>query len=101
MRLGGKLRSAARNGRSAPAFGYCVELLARGMPWPRFIPELSVRQIYDTAEAHYRPKPLSGAAVVLVRAQTGEGGDTPYREIYADETLGWGAVTNNTRRRRR
>jgi thioesterase domain-containing protein len=70
------------------------ELLARGMPWPRFIPELSVRQIYDTAETHYRPMPLSGTTLVLARAQTGEGGDTPYCEIYSDETLGWAAVTN-------
>ena len=27
-----------------------------------------------------------------MRARTGEGEDTPYREIYADPTFGWGAV---------
>ena len=32
---------------------------------------------------------------MLVRARVGEGGDTPYRQIYADETFGWNAVTNN------
>jgi len=33
---------------------------------------------------------------VLARAQRGEGGDdTPYQEIYADETLGWRAVADN------
>jgi thioesterase domain-containing protein len=29
---------------------------------------------------------------VLVRARTGQGEDTPYQEIYADPTFGWGAV---------
>lgn len=70
-------------------------LLARDRAWPQYIPQLTVRQIYDAAEAQYEPKPLSGTAVVLVRAQAGEGGDTPYREIYADATFGWGAVANN------
>ena len=28
----------------------------------------------------------------LCGARTGEGEDTPYREIYADPTFGWGAV---------
>jgi thioesterase domain-containing protein len=70
-------------------------LLARGKPWPRFVPELSVREIYNAAEAKYVPQTLSGAAVLLVRAQAGEGGDTPYVEIYADQTLGWRAVADN------
>jgi hypothetical protein len=71
------------------------ELLARQLPWPRYIPELSLRQIYDSAEARYVPNPLCGASAVLVRARTGEAGDTPYRAIYADETLGWGAITQD------
>ena len=71
------------------------ELLPRRKRWPRFIPELTVRQIYNSAEAQYVPKPLYGVAVVLVRARAGEAGDTPYREIYADETLGWGGITDN------
>ena len=71
------------------------QLLARRRPWPGFIPELSSRQIYESAEARYVPKPLCGASVVLVRARhhTCFLSDTPYREIYADETLGWGAIT--------
>jgi thioesterase domain-containing protein len=68
------------------------EVLSRGLEWPRFVPELSARQIYDSAEARYIPKPLTARSVVLVRAQTGEAEDTPYREIYADETLGWSEV---------
>ena len=66
------------------------QVLSRELEWPRFVPELSVRQIYDSAEALYVPKPLPSLSVVLVRAQTGEANDTPYRTVYADETLGWG-----------
>jgi thioesterase domain-containing protein len=69
-------------------------LLARGRRWPRLVPELSVREIYDSAEALYIPKPLTGVTAVLVRARAGEGIDTPYREIYADESLGWGSITD-------
>ena len=71
------------------------ELLARNIAWPRFIPRLSVRQIYDSAEARYAPKPLSIASVVLVRARVGEGDDTPYSRIYAEESFGWGPLAEN------
>jgi thioesterase domain-containing protein/acyl carrier protein len=70
------------------------EVLARGLAWPRFVPELSVTQIYYAAQARYTPKPLSIPSIVLVRAQAGEGEDTPYREIYADETFGWKSVAD-------
>ena len=46
----------------------------------------------DSAEARYMPKPLLTFPVVLARAQAGEANDTPYRNVYADETFGWGAV---------
>jgi thioesterase domain-containing protein len=68
------------------------KLLARDRPWPRLLPGLSVRQIYESADALYVARPLSGASVVLVRARAGVDGvadDTPYLDIYADETLGW------------
>ena len=61
-------------------------------PWPPNVKELSIREIYDSAEAEYVPRPGPGAGVVLVRARTGEGADAPYREVYADETLGWGGL---------
>jgi acyl transferase domain-containing protein/thioesterase domain-containing protein len=67
-------------------------LLSRELEWPGFVKELTLREIYDGAAARYAPKPLAISPVVLVRPQTGEGEDTPYREIYADETLGWSAV---------
>jgi thioesterase domain-containing protein len=68
------------------------KLLARRWPWPQFLPGLSVRQIYESADALYVARPLSRACVVLARARAGVDGvadDTPYLDIYADETLGW------------
>ncbi len=75
-------------------------LRARGLQWPRFLPGLSVRQIYASAEALYVPRPLSHASVVLVRARAGVAHDTPdvddtaYLEIYADDTFGWRELTD-------
>jgi thioesterase domain-containing protein len=54
-----------------------------------------VRQIYDSAEHLYTPKPLSGPSIVLLRACAGEANDTPYREIYADQMFGWGSLTKS------
>jgi thioesterase domain-containing protein len=73
------------------------QLLARNRAWPKFVPELNVRQIYDSAEARYAPKRLSLSSIVLVRAQTGQASDTPYRNIYADESFGWNAVAPSVR----
>src|SRR5262249_5537760 len=68
-------------------------VLARHAPWPPYLPRLSVRDIYDSAETHYLPGSLSDAGVMLIRARSGQGGpDTPYREIYVDETLGWSGI---------
>ena len=69
------------------------QLLSREKPWPSFVRPLSVRDIYDTAEATYAPAPLAGIPVVLARARSGSDGDTPYRDIYADDTFGWGKVS--------
>jgi FkbH-like protein len=69
-------------------------VLARDLTWPRFVPELSARQIYNSAAVYYTPQPLSISSVVLFRARHGEAGDTPYREVYAGETFGWDAVTH-------
>jgi thioesterase domain-containing protein len=78
-------------------FNLLHQLLARQLPWPRYLPELSLRQIYESAEAHYVPKPLRGVPTVLARARhrTPILSDTPYRVIYADETLGWGTTTQD------
>ena len=68
------------------------DLLMHERRWPRFVTKLTVRQIYDSAEARYAPKPLLIASVLLLRAQTGEGSDTPYRNIYIDEAFGWNST---------
>jgi len=70
-------------------------LRARGRGWPRFLPPLSVRQIYLSADARYVPGRLSDSSVVLLRARAGVGDDQPYCEIYADDTLGWGRYADN------
>jgi len=75
-------------------------LHARDLPWPQFLPELSVRQILESAEAVYVPKPLPHGSVVLVRARAGvqhdtaRTDDTAFREIYADDTFGWRGLTD-------
>jgi len=73
-------------------FRLLQRLLNRNQTWPALLPELSVQQIYDSAEPLYVPKPLRGTPTVLVRATVGEANDTPYREIYADAALGWKSV---------
>jgi FkbH-like protein len=65
------------------------ELLRRDLEWPKFVPELNPREVYNLAEAGYLPKKLSIPHVVLVRAQNGEGNDTPFRDIYVGDNLGW------------
>jgi FkbH-like protein len=48
-------------------------LLDRDLAWPKLIPGLTVRQIYDAAESGYRPRPTPLPAVMLVRARAGQG----------------------------
>jgi hypothetical protein len=69
------------------------QVLARQLPWPGFIRELSPLQICESAGARYVPRPLCNASVVLVRAKRQSIiSDIPYRVIYADEKLGWGTI---------
>jgi FkbH-like protein len=72
-------------------------LLMREAPWPKILPTLTFRQIYQCAEAAYEPKVLAEAEVILVRATVGAGGDTPYVDLYVDDTLGWGRVVPQLR----
>jgi thioesterase domain-containing protein len=67
----------------------------RGHAWPPALTALSVREIYDSAEARYIPKPLSNAGVVLVRAESGDEYDQPYREVYSDDTFDWSSVAED------
>lgn len=76
-------------------FHFLQRILRNGFTWPYAVPSLTVRQIYDTAELGYRPSPVSLPALLLVRAQSGQGGDIPFREVYADDELGWRRVSDN------
>jgi thioesterase domain-containing protein len=70
-------------------------VLSKRISWPPFLRELTVREIYDTAETHYGPGNSVGRGVVLARALRADPdllGDDAYRDVYADEHLGWRAV---------
>ena len=68
--------------------------LSQGRAWSTRLSALGVREIYESAEAHYVPPPLNGAGVVLLRARAELEGvhDTPARLIYTEEALGWRSV---------
>ncbi|MEH2492856.1 HAD-IIIC family phosphatase [Bradyrhizobium sp. AZCC 2230] len=76
-------------------FEFLRHALRRGLAWPGLMPALTVRQIYDSAELSYSPPPTSLPGLMLVRARTGQGGDTPFREVYADDELGWRHVSTD------
>jgi thioesterase domain-containing protein len=78
---------------AASRFYLMHQLLTRQRPWPNSIPALGVLEICENAGFHYKAKPLA-ASIVLIRAnrRTPIVGDTPYRAIYADQTLGWGEI---------
>lgn len=77
--------------------------LSRGnLSWPTWLRPPLLREIYLYAEQRYKPKPLTGTRVVLVRASAAarvdddrsglEIDDTPYIDLYVDELMGWGDV---------
>ncbi len=70
-------------------FALFRRLIASGGHWPRALRQLTVAQIYSELESRYRPPALSDVPVLLVRAREGEGGDTPFRELYCDAEFGW------------
>jgi FkbH-like protein len=72
-------------------------VLRRHREWPRSVPELTVRQIYECAEASYVPEKLAGPDIVLLRASNGTSGDTPYVDLFSDDALGWRSVVNGLR----
>ncbi|WP_027534939.1 HAD-IIIC family phosphatase [Bradyrhizobium sp. WSM3983] len=76
-------------------FEFLRHALRRGIAWPGLMPALTVRQIYDSAESSYSPAPTSLPGLMLVRARAGQGGDTPFREVYADDELGWRRVSTD------
>jgi FkbH-like protein len=73
-------------------FALLQRLVRQDRPWPHWLPELKVAQIYSAIEARYQPTRLSDVAVLLVRASQGEDADTPYKDIYRDDDFGWRQV---------
>jgi thioesterase domain-containing protein len=90
-----EVSSRAKRLATRVRFRVLHRMLERGQPWPPTVPELTVREIYDSAEARYSPKALSDAGVTLLRAQSGDSNDQPYREVYADETFEWRSVARD------
>ncbi|MFL6624911.1 MAG: HAD-IIIC family phosphatase [Vitreoscilla sp.] len=70
------------------------QVLAGNGEWPASEPSLDFRAIYNHAEHAYRPPPAA-ISVVLLRATAGSGNDIPYREVFADPTLGWAGVVRD------
>ena len=70
------------------------QVLAGQGEWPASEPSLDFRAIYNHAENAYRPPP-SAISAVLLRATAGSGNDIPYREVFADPTLGWAGVARD------
>jgi oxalate---CoA ligase len=73
-------------------FALLKKITSRGAPWPAFVPGLSAQEILNSAQASYAPRSVATDSVVLVRAKSGEGTDTPYVEIYNEQDLGWGKI---------
>lgn len=64
-------------------------ILSQNKSWPAYLPALTVRDIYVSAESNYSLKSNHSLNVLLVRATSGKGSDIPYREVFFDETFGW------------
>ncbi len=69
-------------------------LLLRDLAWPRWLPGLSVGQIYSELAKRYVPPNMSDVPVLLVRASCGSEDDTPYKDIYRDDDFGWCKVAS-------
>jgi FkbH-like protein len=85
-RITHRLERAQRQRR----FAQLSASLTMDSEWPSGWPPLTVREIYEEAERRYRPGPLADVPLLLARATTGDGSDTPYATVYVDPDLGWG-----------
>jgi thioesterase domain-containing protein len=93
--LGWEAQNLALRWSARARFLLLQTILHRGWKWPSMIPSLTFREIYESAEGNYNPKPLTGPNIVLVRATFGEMADTPYLEVYSDASLGWATLVSN------
>jgi len=76
-----------------------LEIVLRfNLSWPKLLPELTPVEIYLYARSKFRYESASNIKSLLVRATAAKlkdvYGDTPCREVYADEAFGWRAFTN-------
>jgi thioesterase domain-containing protein/acyl carrier protein len=62
----------------------------QGRAVPAYLEGLTVRTVYELAEAEYVPARKLDAPTVLVRATEGEGDDEPFTNRFSDSMLGWG-----------
>ncbi|OQW68029.1 MAG: hypothetical protein BVN34_09530 [Proteobacteria bacterium ST_bin12] len=64
-------------------------VLKHNKSWPSFLPALTFREIYNSAENQCQLNSTTSEKILLIRAVDGEGDDVAYQKIYADETFGW------------
>ena len=70
-------------------FSLLKNILQQNKAWPSYLPELTVRSIFVSAEFACQLKSNKNLKVLLVRATAGEGDDLAYRYLYLEETFGW------------
>ena len=81
------------------------QLLKRNRSWPGWLSSPNFRDIYRYAEQRYKPVPVDGVRVVLIRATTSGSvasseaapgiDDTPYSDYYLDKMMGWGGLVSD------
>ena len=78
-------------------FKVFIYILKNNKTWPTWLPELTVREIYNSLESKCELQVGTQAKVLLVRASVGEGNDVPYAQLYADDTFGWRQISPQLR----
>ena len=63
--------------------------LDKNLPLPRFLRDISIRTVYEFAEAEYRPQGIFEGELLLFRATVGEEADAPGIAYTSDPMLGW------------
>ena len=74
-------------------FHLLQRVLSEGRNWPRWMPPLTVPEIYENARSHYIPGRVQ-APLILVRAREGVDADAPAVELVVDPLLGWKACSS-------
>ena len=64
-------------------------VLKKNKSWPKFLPTLTFREIYNSAENQCQLATSTNNKIILVRASEGEDADAAYQKIYTGEDFGW------------